>query len=197
MKILMIRHAQSSNNEIYQQLREKQSYPSPGTSKWLDMNREFERRRSSNPEISSLGVKQVDRLSSMIDSYIPPSLLPPRTSNPNNGDSGENEEQDDSDSASASSPTTTTSIGSDRKSAAGLPRLRLYVSPMLRAMLTAMPVIESLGLERKSVFCNPELYEVGGMYKEENGRFVPSEGQPASRPLPHVRSCHSFIREMR
>ncbi|KEP63165.1 UNVERIFIED_CONTAM: phosphoglycerate mutase family protein [Hammondia hammondi] len=43
--------------------------------------------------------------------------------------------------------------------------VRVMVSPLLRTILTALPVLDNLNLKQKDCVLDPELYEVGGLYK--------------------------------
>nr|PUA87586.1 phosphoglycerate mutase family protein [Toxoplasma gondii TgCATBr9] len=43
--------------------------------------------------------------------------------------------------------------------------VRVMVSPLLRTILTALPVLDNLNLKQKDCVLDPDLYEVGGLYK--------------------------------
>ncbi|CBZ50024.1 putative phosphoglycerate mutase family protein [Neospora caninum Liverpool] len=44
-------------------------------------------------------------------------------------------------------------------------RQRVIVSPLLRTILTALPLLDNLNLKRSDCVLDPDLYEVGGLYK--------------------------------
>nr|CEL64614.1 TPA: phosphoglycerate mutase family protein, putative [Neospora caninum Liverpool] len=43
--------------------------------------------------------------------------------------------------------------------------IRVIVSPLLRTILTALPLLDNLNLKRSDCVLDPDLYEVGGLYK--------------------------------
>ena len=110
---------------------------------------EFEIARSQDPPLSSLGERQIQELGAGVAKALWKPLSP--------------------------------RVRETRKrcSRRYVPRVHVAVSPMRRALRTAVPVIESMKtlnekalVELTGVEIVPFIYEIGGCYKEQNGTFT-------------------------
>eukprot|EP00920_Eleutheroschizon_duboscqi_P004479 GHVT01010261.1.p1 GENE.GHVT01010261.1~~GHVT01010261.1.p1 ORF type:complete len:203 (-),score=34.14 GHVT01010261.1:1633-2241(-) len=121
MKVILVRHAQSSNNELFRLLWEAAGMPKRGTKAFDECFSGFECNRDINPLLSGLGGSQVLTLTSKFEIYL------------------DNEFNSD--------------------------RVHVYTSPLLRAILTATPLAEVLKVDANRFICDPQLHEVGGLYR--------------------------------
>ena len=136
MQLIIIRHAQSTNNCLNDGER-------------VITSAEFEKSRSQDAALSALGERQIVQLGAGIENALRRPLSP--------------------------------KVRELRKLRSGpyAPRVRVAVSPMKRALCTAVPVIESVKnlhakreIELRGVEVVPFIHETGGCYKEQNGSFV-------------------------
>ncbi|HVS62835.1 MAG TPA: GNAT family N-acetyltransferase [Thermoanaerobaculia bacterium] len=110
MRILLVRHAESANNDAHASLIAELGADHP------ELRERSEAARVADPDLTARGRRQAELVAA---------ALAERTA-------GE--------------------------------RLLLVSSPMRRALLTAAPIAQRLGLAREHFWCHGELYEVGGCY---------------------------------
>jgi broad specificity phosphatase PhoE len=136
MQLIVIRHAQSSNNSLQESAE-------------CSTRAYFEKMRSHDAPLSKLGEDQIGELASGVERAFRKPL--------------------------------SHKIRAVRKKSADTfcPRVRVAVSPMQRALLTAVPVIKAVeGLHSSEnvkfdgIDVVPYIHEVGGCYNEMDGRFV-------------------------
>jgi broad specificity phosphatase PhoE len=110
---------------------------------------EFEKSRSEDPLLSALGERQIKELSDGIENALLRIVSP--------------------------------KVRDSRKLKSGpyAPRVHMAVSPMKRALCTAVPVIESMKtlvdqgkVSLSGIEVVPFIFEIGGCYKEKNGSFA-------------------------
>lgn len=140
MQLIVIRHAQSSNNS----LQERESVISRS---------EFERLRSHDAPLSALGEKQISELAAGVKRALMKPLSPKMRDM------------------------------LKLKTKPFVDRIKLAVSPMQRALLTSVPVIEALedlngskNINFVGVDVVPYIHEVGGCYFEMNGKYIGKPG---------------------
>ena len=160
MQLIVIRHAQSSNNSLQE-----------GST--VLSRADFERMRSHDAPLSVLGEKQISELGAGVKRALKKPLSPKIRDM------------------------------AKLKTRPYVDRIRVAVSPMQRAILTSVPVIEALeelnsdkNINFVGVDVVPYIHEVGGCYCEVNGKYVGKPGldnSGVSRILPQARLSPDMI----